>query len=213
MSESISLQDAIDHLYRVAVSGEGRTSTLRLQGLARHCVQRLAERGLPDAETEATIPGGGRPKQWDVAWSLHEKYRLAISLKSLLKNLAGTVPNRLDDLMGEVANVQMYSPEIVVGYIMVFDVSQDVPSRRHGSTWCELLRRRLDSLAGRSAPGWSVGMFEGVTVVEVDFSQGPRLLTPPSQVEQMLDVLVAEVRRRNPSLIAPLDAIPAEDAG
>ena len=48
-----------------------------------------------------------------------------ISLKSIWKNVAGTVPNRLDDLMGEAANVQQMSPEVVTGYIMLFDKSQD----------------------------------------------------------------------------------------
>lgn len=67
--------------------------------------------------------------------------RLAISLKSLLKNLGGTVPNRLDDMMGEVTNLQMYSPEIVTGYVMLFNVAEDAHSRLHGTTWGDLLKR------------------------------------------------------------------------
>src|SRR5712691_2904195 len=116
--QSLSLQEAIDSLYDIAVVQQKATSTIRLQRLAEYCVQGLARRGLISAEREAIIPGGGRPKQWDVAWKYHEKYRLAISLKSILRNLAGTVPNRVDDLMGEVTNIQMYSPEVVVGYLM-----------------------------------------------------------------------------------------------
>src|SRR5574337_839524 len=150
----MALTEAIESLYRIAVTQGKTTSTIRLQGLADYCVQELSRRGLEAAETEVTIPGGGREKQWDVAWKLHGKYRLAISPKSILKNLAGTVPNRIDDLMGEVTNVQMYSPEIALGYLMVFDVSQDSPSTRHGSTWCELLRQRLGELSGRKAPSW-----------------------------------------------------------
>jgi hypothetical protein len=137
MSEQpVSLQQAIDSFYNIAVVQQKTTSTVRLQQLALYCVQELARRGLIEAEREATVPGGGRPKQWDVAWKYHEKYRLAISLKSILRNLAGTVPNRIDDLMGEVTNIQMYSPEVVVGYLMVFDVSHDIPARQGGHMVC-----------------------------------------------------------------------------
>ena len=116
----ISAQDAVDDLYRIAVTEEKKTSTSRLQVLADFCVQELTRRGLKDVEKEASIPGAGREKKWDVAWQYDGKYRLGISLKSLLKNLGGTVPNRIDDLIGEVANAQLHSPEIVIGYIMIF---------------------------------------------------------------------------------------------
>ena len=196
----MTLTEAIDSLYNIAVIQGKATSTIRLQGLADYCVQELARRGLQGAEAEVTIPGGGREKQWDVAWKLHEKYRLAVSLKSILRNPAGTVPNRIDDLMGEVANVQMYSPEIVLGYLMVFDVSQDSASTRHASTWCQLLRQRLGELSGRRAPSWSVGMIEAFAMIEVDFSQGAKILGGEQAVHRMFDSLVQEVRRRNPSL-------------
>jgi len=202
MTDLITLQEAIDHLYQTAVVDRSRTSTIRLQKLAQYCVQQLDCRGLCEAETEVTIPGGGRPKQWDVAWKLHKKYRLAISLKSILRNLSGTVPNRVDDLIGEVANAQMYSPEIVIGYLMIFDVSEDTVSSKHGCTWCELLKTRLSGLSGRRAPFWSVGMIEAFAVVEVDFSQGPKLLTSQSEIDTVFDVLVSEVKKRNPSLSA-----------
>lgn len=200
MANLITMQESIEHLYQTAVVDRSRTSTLRLQKLAQYCVQQLDCRGLCGAETEVTIPGGGRPKRWDVAWELSEKYRLAISLKSILRNLGGTVPNRIDDLIGEVANAQMYSPEIVIGYLMIFDVSKDAVSSKHGCTWCELLKTRLSGLSGRRAPFWSVGMIEAFAVVEVDFSLGPKLLTPQSEIDTAFDVLVSEVKKRNPSL-------------
>lgn|SRR5574341_858630 len=196
-----TLAEAITSLYSIAVTHGKSTSTARLQGLADYCTEELTRRGLPSAEREVIIPGGGRDKQWDVAWKLHEKYRLAISLKSILKNLSGTVPNRIDDLMGEVANVQMYSPEIVLGYLTVFDVSQDSPSSRHGSTWCQLLRHRLVELSGRKPPSWSVGMIEAFAIVEVDFSRGAVILSGEPEVHRMFDLLVHEVRRRNPSIM------------
>ncbi len=195
-----TLDEAIRALYGIAVTQGRATSTIRLQSLADYCVEELARRGLLNAEREAIIPGGGREKQWDVAWKLHEKYRLAISLKSILRNPAGTVPNRIDDLMGEDANVQMYSPEIVLGYLMVFDASQDSASTRHGSTWCQLLRHRLKELSGRRAPSWSVGMIEAFAIIEVDFSVEAMVLGGQSEAQEMFDLLAQEVRRRNPAL-------------
>jgi hypothetical protein len=198
----VSLHEAVEHLYQTAVVEGLRTSTLRLQKLAQYCIQELASRGLIDAETDVSIPGGGRQKSWDIAWKHQKKYRLAISLKSILKNIAGTVPNRIDDLIGEVANIQMYSPEVVVGYLMVFDTSKDVFSAKHGSSWCELLRTRLTKLSGRRAPFWSVGMVEGFNIIEVDFSAGPFLITLEQEISQFFDVLVAEAKSRNPSIQA-----------
>lgn len=89
----ITAQDAVDDLYRVAITEEKATSTSRLDLLADFCVQELTRRGLKGVEKEASIPGAGREKKWDVAWRYDGKYRLGISLKSLLKNLGGTVPN------------------------------------------------------------------------------------------------------------------------
>jgi len=149
-------------------------------------------------ETEGTVPGAGRPKQWDVAWKHNGKYRLGISLKSLLKNIAGTVPNQLDDLMGEVANAQLYSPEIVIGYVMVFDKATDVDSSKHGSTWLELLRSRLENLSGRRPPSWVTGMIESYVLVEVDFSKSCRIESDASDFDRFFDCLVEQVIQRNP---------------
>ncbi len=197
----ITVQNAIDHLYQLTVVEKKPTSTTRLSVLAENCVQELAKRGLCGVETEASIPGAGRPKQWDVAWKDGGKYRLGISLKSLLKNIAGTVPNRIDDLMGEVANAQLHSPEIVIGYIMVFDTGADSHSAKHGSTWLELLRSRLQNLSGRRPPSWATGMIEAYVLAEVDFSQSSTLQSDPADFEPFFDTLVEQIALRNPSAI------------
>ena len=129
-----TIQDAIADLYRSARTDRTTTSTARLQVLAEFCVQELAERGMEDARIDPEIPGFARAKDWDVAWLHNGKARLAISLKSLLTNLGGTVPNRIDDLMGEAANLQRYSPETAIGYLMLFNVEEDGLSRKHGCT-------------------------------------------------------------------------------
>jgi predicted TIM-barrel fold metal-dependent hydrolase len=86
--------------------------------LARYCVEQFATCGLEGVRggeaDEVGIRGFGRQKDWDLAYVLAGKPRLLVSLKSILKNISGTVPNRLDDLMGEAANVQQLSPEVVM---------------------------------------------------------------------------------------------------
>jgi hypothetical protein len=202
-SMTISLQHAVDDLYRVAVTEGKSTSTVRLSRLAAYCKQELELRGLHNVELESTVPGVGRSKQWDVAWKYDGKYRLGISLKSLLKNLGGTVPNRVDDLMGEVANAQLYSPEIVLGYVMIFNVAEDKVSAQRGMSWLETLRTRLQSLSGRRPPAWATGMIESYVLVEVDFAESARLISDGSAFAGFFDALVEQVCLRNPNALVP----------
>lgn len=194
-----TLQDAIDDLFRIARTEGKSTSTKRLSVLAEVCAAGLALRGLGGAEWETTIPGGGRAKNWDVAWKWAGKYRLVISLKSILKNLSGTVPNRIDDLMGETTNIQLYSPEVVTGYAMVFDVSEDMV-REDGTTWSQTLLDRLKRLSGRRAPYWSPGTFESFALINVNFALGPIIVDGAGAFEGMLDELVSETIVRNPGI-------------
>ena len=195
---SITIYDAIAHLYQIATVDRHTQSTQRLDRLADFCVQELAQRGLMGATKETLIPGIGRPKQWDIAWQHDSKIRLGISLKSILRNLGGAVPNRIDDLMGEVANVQLYSPEIVIGYITVLDRSADHMSTKHGQYWTDVFRSYIDKLSGRQSPGWSPGTVEAYVVAEVDFSESPKLLSPPATFDEFFDHLAETVRERNP---------------
>ena len=169
--------------------------------LADFCVQELNRRGLKDVEKEAEIPGAGRDKKWDVGWRYDGKYRLGISLKSLLKNLGGTVPNRIDDMIGEVTNAQLHSPEIVIGYVMIFNVAEDSISPKHGSTWCGLFRERVTSLSGRRPPCWTTGTVEDFVLVEVDFSSGSSILKKSQNFDSFFDTLIEQVRIRNPNAI------------
>jgi hypothetical protein len=115
------LEDAIDSLL-----SHSKTSTKRLAVLADYLKQQLAKEGLPNVRGgsggELQVPGLSRTKNWDVAFEFAGKFRLLISLKSMLKNVSGSVPNRLDDLQGELANVQQLRPEIVIGYVVLFDL-------------------------------------------------------------------------------------------
>ena len=111
--------------------------------------------------------GFGRQKDWDLAYVLAGKPRLLVSLKSILKNLAGAVPNRLDDLMGETANVQQLSPELVIGYAVVVDEAQD-SLRRDGTTWADHFESNLRKIAIRRAPLWNQGLIEAAWLIRID---------------------------------------------
>src|SRR5271156_1328022 len=101
----VGLSDAVDDLLSRPTQDSGR-----LNVLAQYCIEAFERAGLPGVQggkaREVGIRGLGRQKDWDLAYVLAGKPRLLVSLKSILKNLAGTAPNRLDDLMGEAANVQ-----------------------------------------------------------------------------------------------------------
>jgi len=192
----ISLQDAVDDLYRIAVAENKRQSPNRLSMLAEMCVEQLAVRGVVGAARELSVPGIGRSKNWDVAWPPKGRVRLGISLKSLLRNIAGTVPNRVDDLAGEMANVQLLSPEIVTGYIMLFETTGS-DLRRDGTRWIDVFRDAVGRLSGRDAPAWATGMVEASAVIEIEFSEGVRIVHSPD-MNAFFDRLADCVRERNP---------------
>ena len=192
----ISLQDAVDDLYRIAVVEEKTQSPNRLAMLADMCVEQLNERGIVGAAKELAVPGIGRSKTWDIGWPPDGKVRLGISLKSLLRNIPGTVPNRVDDLQGEMANVQLLSPEIVTGYIMVFNTTGS-GLRQDGTRWADFFRDAVNRLSGRDAPAWAAGMVEASAIVEVDFAEGARIVAE-SDMSGFFDRLARCVRDRNP---------------
>ena len=192
----ISLQDAVDELYQIAVIEQKRQSPNRLAKLAHMCVEQLAERGIVGADTELPVPGIGRSKNWDVVWPREGRVRLGISLKSILRNVAGTVPNRVDDLTGEMANVQLLSPEIVTGYVMVFDTTGS-GLRQDGTRWVDFFRDAVNRLSGRDAPAWAAGMVEASAIVEVDFTERARIVAEPD-MSAFFDRLAHCVRDRNP---------------
>ena len=191
----ITIHDAITDLHRIVYVEHKPQSTKRLDRLADYCVQELARRGLHGVAKEQTVPGIGRRKQWDVCWTYDHKVRLGISLKSVLRNLSGSIPNRLDDLMGEVANVQLHSPEIVVGYVMIINSDFDEDSK--SAQW---FRSRVQELSGRERPAWAAGMVEACVVAEASFEPQPMLMTAERDFEVFFDTLAEQVIDRNPGL-------------
>jgi len=198
-----SLSDAVDNLL-----ARKTQDSSRLDALATYCKEAFERAGLAGVQggkaDEVGIRGLGRQKDWDLAFVLADKPRLLVSLKSILKNLSGTVPNRLDDLMGEAANVQQLSPEIVIGYVVIMDEAGDSP-RRDGGTWIDHFRGNLDKIAIRRAPLWNQGLLEAVWLIRIDSRKpaGQRVVNTHSADAEGVNffkALIDELYRREPTL-------------
>jgi hypothetical protein len=198
-----TLNEAVDDLLSRQTQDAGR-----LNSLAGYCIAAFEANGLPGLQGgdagEAGIRGIARDKDWDLAYLFAGKPRLLISLKSILRNLAGTIPNRLDDLLGEAANVQQFSPELVTGYVVIIDEAAN-SIRRGGGTWIDFLETALHKIAIRRAPLWNQGLIEGVWTIRIDSRRpaGNRVLDLPltsAQGQGFVERLVTELRLREPAI-------------
>ena len=206
----MTLEDVIE-----AISTRHVKDPQRLAPLADYAKQELGRFGLPGARGgdsgELRVAGIGRSKAWDVAFEFAGKFRLLISLKSMWKNISGTVPNRLDDLMGEVANVQQFMPEVVIGYILVFDATQDSVRQEDGLTWSAFFEEAIRRISIRKAPLWNQGLLEGFWFIRFDSGKpkGTRIIDPSAteaQGERFFKALIDELHRREPAI--PISPIP-----
>lgn len=205
------MKGADEELERVidALLAKAKTSPKRLTLMADFLKVLLIEGGLPEAEGgstgELTVPGLARQKDWDVAYQFAGKFRLIISMKSMLKNIAGTVPNRLDDLQGEIANSQQLTPEIVIGYVILFDVSQDAKRRDDGLMWSDFFKNAIANITIRKAPLWNQGLLEGSWFIKFDRRKpmGNRVIDPKRTAKDrdtFIHSLLAELKRREPAV-------------
>ncbi len=91
----------------------------RQEDIQLYCVQELTKRGLIGASIEVIMPGFYRAKAWDVGLIVDGEPRLGISCKSIISNHAGTVPNRVDDMLGEAVSLHRAHPRAVLGYLFM----------------------------------------------------------------------------------------------
>lgn len=165
----------------------------RQEAIQLYCCAELEKRGLESAEIEVNMPGAYRVKKWDVGL-LGEKGEplLGISCKSIVSNHGGTVPNRVDDMLGEAANLHRAFPRTVLGYLFMMsriDESQATQKktkalggmsrarrsqlREDGDYWFERLVESVSRAAGRTGPRARPEMFEVVSCSQVDFTARP----------------------------------------
>jgi hypothetical protein len=156
-----------------------------------------------------TLPGLSREERL-----LKEKPGLLISLKSIMSNPRGTLPNRLDDLVGEVSSVQMLYPEVVIGYVVL--LNRSAPTKRQsglaypqGDGLAEPYQRFRDGiarLAVRRPPLWAQGLIEAGWVIEIDTRGDQILVDRPQSLlngRAFFDTLVDTLRVREPALFMP----------
>ncbi len=200
----ITLSDAVDDLFL-----RSKTDAGRLHVLAQYCIGAFERAGLPGVRggkaDEVGIRGLARQKDWDLAYVLAGKPRLLVSLKSILRNLSGTVPNRLDDLMGEAANVQQLSPEIVIGYVVIVDEAEDSQRRDGTGTWSDHFEMGLKAIAIRKAPLWNQGLIEAIWLIRIDSRRPPgqrvsRALDLDAIGASFFSALLDELYLREPTL-------------
>jgi hypothetical protein len=190
------------------IAKKHKTDSGRLGPLADFAKQEFDRYGLPGVRGgsggELKVQGLGRIKSWDVAYEFAGKFRLLVSLKSMWKNASGTVPNRLDDLMGEAANVQQLAPELVIGYILVFDTVAD-SVRNDGLRWSQFFENAVKRIAVRGAPLWNQGLLEASWFILIDSTQpdGAKLVDPEkvrAEGDQFFTALVKKLRQREPAI-------------
>lgn len=200
----MTLEDAIEKV----IQNESRSSS-RLAPLADFAIEQLEGCGLlgvrGGTSGELKIQGLARPKDWDVAYDFAGKPRLLLSLKSIWSNASGTVPNRIDDLIGESANVQQMSPEIVVGYVLLFDEQANSKRRADDLYWSDYFENAVKNIAIRKAPLWNQGLIEGTWFIRFDSSKpiGSRILEPlkvRNEGDAFFKALLSELKIREPAI-------------
>lgn len=206
-----SLQDAIEFLHHKVYVEESPTSPIRMDVLAEYVIEELEDRGISGWETEVRLNAFAREKQWDVVHRVEGKPRVAITLKSILRNLAGTVPNRTDDLIGEVADLQMRYPEIIIGYLVVMDEAK-TDRDPNSPEWVDTMDRRLEAITGRRPPFWGRGALEASGVIRTNLAGegNSKLHTTESEMDGFFEAIDEqyEIRYR----FTDQDSLPQTDS-
>lgn len=205
--------EAIENAIDKVIKNKPQSSS-RLAPVADFAIEQFDRYGLPEVKGgsggELRIRGLARPKDWDVAYDFAGKPRLLLSLKSIWNNAGGSAPNRIDDLMGEASNVQQLSPEIVIGYIVLFDAKADSKRRTDDLYWSQFFEAAVKKVAIRKAPIWNQGLIEGTWFIRFDSrkSKGERVLDPAKVSEEgsaFFSALLRELKIREPAILFSKD--------
>jgi len=130
----------------------------RQEAIQTYCCDELERRGLLGARIEVILPGAYRDKTWDVGrLSASGEVTLGISCKSIISNHGGTVPNRIDDMLGEAVNLHRRWPSAVLGYLFMMahiDESKDQIKRREARIQAGAFKSIVEDLARKSGDAW-----------------------------------------------------------
>jgi hypothetical protein len=189
----------------------------RQRAIQRYCCEQLCQRDLHGVLPERAIVGRYRVKNWDAALVVGGEPRLAISCKSIISNHSGTVPNRIDDMLGEAVSLHRNYPRAVLGHLCMISrcdkslkkeaadaTGQVEPERLAG------LHAKADEWFDKYATGVAVAgdrsgcddldeKFEVACCYQVDFEVDPyAIVVHPSSLglEEFFDRLVDVFRQR-----------------
>jgi hypothetical protein len=100
--------------------------------------------------------------------------------------------------------VQQLRPEIVIGFIVIFNVAED-SRRRDGVMWSDFFEAAIKKIAIRKAPLWNQGLLEASWFIRFDSRNplGRRIVDPKrvdSEGELFFRALIAELRLREPAI-------------
>jgi len=143
---------AILECWKRIETGKSTQAPDRLAPLQTYLAWELEKRGIGDRRgIDDAVLGFVRTKDIDVvAWRADQPV-VAISCKSLFKNPGGTVPNRLDDAIGEAVNLRKRWPAIRLGYVMIFDMRIAKPGPR-SHDWSLVLQEGILRLTNNESP-------------------------------------------------------------
>jgi hypothetical protein len=138
------------------------------------------------------MPGYYRSKKWDVGLMVNDEPRIGISCKSIISNHGGTVPNRVDDMLGEAVSLHRAFPRAVLGYLFMMSRRDEsvatanrtadsggLTSQRRrklaedGDLWFERLVSSVSTASGRVGPDDWLEKFEAVSCSQIDFDARP----------------------------------------
>lgn len=138
------------------------------------------------------MPGHYRAKAWDVGLLVNGEPRLGISCKSIISNHGGTVPNRVDDMLGEAVSLHRAYPKAVLGYLFMMSRRDEsvatarrteaggglTPERRKklrkdADVWFERLVASVGIASNRNSPQDWLEKFEVVSCSQIDFDREP----------------------------------------
>ena len=190
----------------------------RQEAIQTYAVRELSRRGLHGARIEVPMPGQYRVKKWDVGLTVDTEPRLAISCKSIISNFGGTVPNRVDDMLGEAVSLHRAYPRAVLGYLfMMGRIDESVATknrtakgggptperiaalRKEGDIWFERLVQSVSRATERRDEEDYPEKFEVVSCAQIDFSTEPySVVNHPGALKpsDFFDALVARYRER-----------------
>ena len=148
-------------------------SANRCRELAQYTKIRL-EQENPNIEgltLERRIASLSKIKNWDLVAPQRGRPRLAVSFKAYASKGTKNVSNRLDEILGELSEMQNMYPEVISGYVMAIDLDKlGDGSIDHSESRFSDLIEKLTRVTIRNAPAWMPGTLEAFLLIGIRLS-------------------------------------------